>query len=289
MPVPSLPTFMLAPADAAPWRANLDLWFDRDTRGTVLVRRRHSGPLQVQKALYPEGSAVCHVTILHPPGGMVGGDRLQISASGQGGSHALLTTPGAGKWYRSVAGRAEQRLRFELQDDAILEWLPRENILFDASQACMSLDVHLSARARFLGWEILCFGRRACGEQWRHGSLQLDTRVLRAGRALWIERAVLNAGGGFAASAAGLAGCSVSATFLAAGFEAQPDLLQACRELAVPGDASRRGLTWIPGVLLARYLGDSSEDVFLWFSALWSLLRPRLLGRAATRPRLWAC
>ncbi len=291
MPVQSLTTFMSGPvaADGAPWQASLELRFAQAGQRTALVRRSHRGPLQVQKALYPEGPGICHVTVLHPPGGIAGGDRLQISATATGGAHALLTTPGATKWYRSINGRAAQQLAFKLDDDAILEWLPRENILFDASQAGMAMDVHLSARARFLGWEILCFGRRASGEHWRHGSLQLDTRVLREGRPLWIERAALDAAGGFGESIVGLAGCSVSATFIAAGFEAQPDLLQACRELGATGAASRRGMTWIPGVLIARYLGDSSEDAFAWFSALWSLVRPRLLGCAATRPRLWAC
>lgn len=272
-----------------PWSAMLELRFDHDAHRTALVHRRHAGPLQVQKALYPEGPDICHVTVLHPPGGIAGGDQLDISAGARGRSHAVLTTPGATKWYRSIAGRAAQRLAFTLEDAATLEWLPRENILFDASDVSLGMDLELSADARFLGWEILCFGRTASGETWRHGALRVTTRVRRAGRLVWAEHADVDAGGGFAASPVGLAGCSVSATLLAAGFDAQPDLLHACRALVTPGDLSRSGLTWASGVLVARYLGYSSEDAFAWFTALWSLLRPGLLGCAALRPRLWAC
>jgi urease accessory protein len=280
---------VLAPPAVSPWHASLDLRFDQRADRTALVHRRHAGPLQVQKALYPEGPGICHVAVLHPPGGIAAGDCLNISIAAAGNSHAVLTTPGATKWYRSVRGVAEQRLRFTLDGDSVLEWLPRGNIFFDAAQAAMSLELRLSARARFLGWEILCFGRRASGEHWRRGHLRLDTRVLQEGRTLWSERADLAADSGFATSPVGLAGFTVSATFLAAGFEADAHLLQACRELSAGDDVARRGVTWLSGMLIARYLGDSSEHAFAWFTALWSLLRPALLGLAAQPPRLWAC
>ncbi|MGC1388599.1 MAG: urease accessory protein UreD, partial [Steroidobacteraceae bacterium] len=293
MPTPSLAMFPQPPsvprggegdADppvseaAAAWRANLELRFATRAHRTVLVHRRHKGPLQVQKALYPEGPGICHVVLLHPPGGIAGRDRLNIRAAAERDSHVLMTTPGATKWYRSAGGEAEQRLQFALERNSVLEWLPRENIFFDACNAVMSTEIRLSSNARFLGWEILCFGRRASGERWRRGNLRLGTRVLREGRVTWAEHAQLAAGSGFAESPVGLAGFSVSATFLAAGFAADAALLRRCRTLAVP-DGSRHGITWLPGTLCARYLGDSSEEAFGWFTALWALLRPALLGR----------
>ncbi len=274
---------------SAAWQASLELRFALRAERTALVHRRHEGPLQVQKALYPEGPGICHVALLHPPGGIAGRDRLNIRCATGQNSHALLTTPGATKWYRSAGGAAAQHLQFALQGDSVLEWLPRENILFDACKAAMSTEIRLAARARYLGWEILCFGRRASGEQWRRGDLRLDTRILREGRIAWAEHAQLTAGSGFGDSPVGLAGFSVSATFLAAGFEANAALLQQCRALALRDEGSRHGVTWLPGMLCARYLGDSSEEAFGWFTALWTLLRPALLGRVAQVPRLWAC
>src|ERR1035441_9406418 len=119
-----------------------------------LVHRRHEGPLQVQKALYPEGPGICHVALLHPPGGIAGCDRLNIRGAADQNSHTVLTTPGATKWYRSAGGTAEQRLQFALDGNSVLEWLPRENILFDGCKAAMSTEISLSAGARCLRWGL---------------------------------------------------------------------------------------------------------------------------------------
>jgi urease accessory protein len=245
--------------------------------------------LQVQKALYPEGPRICHVTVLHPPGGIAAGDSLTVSARVECDSHACLTTPGATKWYRCPNGEARQQLRFSVAAGGVLEWLPRENILFDASQAVMNLDVELAPAAHFLGWEILCFGRRASGEEWRRGGLKLRSSVSRSLRPLWRERALVAAGGGFASSAVGLAGYSVSGTLVCAGSDVGSSLLAECRAVARREGDARSGITTLPGVLVARYLGHSSQDAFGWFSGIWKVLRPALLGATATAPRLWAC
>ena len=271
------------------WHANLALSFAHAAGRTRLASKAHSGPLQIQKALYPEGAAICHVTVLHPPGGIADGDRLCVSARLDHDSRVCLTTPGASKWYRCQRGEAEQRLHFSVGAGAVLEWLPRENILFDASQVRMSLDVELQPDGKFLGWEILCFGRRASQERWQRGGLRLRSTVSRAGRALWSERAQICAGSGFETSPIGLAGYSVSGTLLCAGSDIDASLLRACRGSEPRTADSRAGVTSLPGVLLARYLGHSSEEAMQWFTSLWQLLRPALFGVTATAPRLWAC
>ena len=76
------------------WRAELALDYRLQDGRTVLARR-HRGPLQVQKALYPEGQGLCHTLLIHPPGGIAGGDSLSIDVAVQSGAQALITTPGA--------------------------------------------------------------------------------------------------------------------------------------------------------------------------------------------------
>src|SRR5262245_64528023 len=98
----------------ASWRAELALEFERRAGRSVLARRRHDGPLVVQKPLYPEGGEVCHTIVVHPPGGIAGGDDLSISAAVAEGAAALLTTPGAAKWYRSAGPWAAQRVLFDV-------------------------------------------------------------------------------------------------------------------------------------------------------------------------------
>src|SRR5438094_9519722 len=111
---------------AASWKARLSLSFARDGNRSVLAGRSHEGPLVVQKPLYPEGGAICHAIVVHPPGGIAGGDELALSATVGDGAAALLTTPGAAKWYRSAGPWAKQSVAFDVE--GTLEWLPQETI-----------------------------------------------------------------------------------------------------------------------------------------------------------------
>lgn len=267
----------LAEPVAQSWKAELGLAFECRAGRTVLAERRHDGPLVVQKPLYPEGGDVCHAIVVHPPAGMAGGDELALNARAASGAHALLTTPGAGKWYRSAGPWAAQNLRFEVA--GALEWLPQETIVFDGARAQLDTEIRLQGEARYLGWEILCLGRTGSGEKFGRGELRLSTRVLREGKLLWLERGRIDGGGALLDSPAGLQGQPVCATLVAsgAGFD-----LAACR--AVEGIS----MTQLPGVLVARYLGASSEQAKRLFAQLWAVLRPALFGRDARAPRIWS-
>jgi urease accessory protein len=262
---------------AASWKARLSLSFARDEYRSVLAERSHEGPLVVQKPLYPEGDAVCHAIVVHPPGGIAGGDELALDVRAAQGSHALLTTPGAGKWYRSAGPRAQQSLSFEVE--GTLEWLPRETIVFDGAQASLECTVELRNDARYIGWEVLCLGRGGSGERFENGEIRLEQRISRDGRLLWLERGRIEGGGRIMSSSAGLAGRSVCGTMVAAA----PVVDDNYRKEA----PACLALTVLPGVLIARYLGDSSEEAMRAFAALWSLLRPAIAGRVAVEPRIW--
>jgi urease accessory protein len=269
----------LAEPVAQSWKAGLRLAFERRGARTVLAERQHDGPLVVQKPLYPEGEAVCHAIVVHPPAGMAGGDELELGVRATAGAHALLTTPGAGKWYRSAGPEASQRLRFDV--DGALEWLPQETIVFDAARARLETEVRLRGESRYLGWEILCLGRTGSGETFERGELRLSTKVYRDGRLLWLERGRLEGGGALLDSPAGLQGKPVCATLIAASAFSTIDLA-ACRQV------ESLAVTQLPGVLVARYLGNSSEQAKQLFSRLWALLRPALFGLEAHAPRIWS-
>ncbi|MEG0885447.1 MAG: urease accessory protein UreD, partial [Janthinobacterium sp.] len=119
------------------WQAQLRLGFALHDGVSRLVERTHSGPLRVQKPLYPEGDAVCHAIIIHPPGGVVGGDQLAVDATVGEGARALLTSPGAAKWYRANGHVSGQHVVLRAGSGAAIEWLPQESIFFD--QACVRL------------------------------------------------------------------------------------------------------------------------------------------------------
>jgi urease accessory protein len=163
------------------WRAQLDLEFSKSNNRTILRHRKHFGPLQVQKPFYPEINGTCHVYILHPPGGVVGGDRLNISIDVDSNAHALITTPAAGKFYRSAGPIAVQKQIIKVASKAILEWFPSENILFSGSKAQIQTKVELAHDSHFVGWEILCLGRPASEEIFSQGELDQRFEVKRRG------------------------------------------------------------------------------------------------------------
>jgi urease accessory protein len=271
------------------WQAELSLAFECRGERSVLAGNSHRGPLRVQKALYPEGDGVCQTILLHPPSGIAGGDHLNISADIGAGTHAQLTTPGAGKWYRTAGPEASQSIVFNVGDGATLEWLPQETIVFDGARARMETHVALATSSRYIGWDILCLGRSAAGERFAHGRYDLFYRVDRNRRPIWIERGGFDGNDPMLSSPAGWAGATVCGTLLCS-FPELPQqaaaLLEACRKI-IPADGANHGLSALPGILVARYLGNSGEAARLWFAELWAILRPVCCGRPAVIPRIW--
>jgi urease accessory protein len=269
----------------AAWEAQLALRFEHSGARTILAGRHHSGPLVVQKALYPEGDAVCHAVIVHPPGGIAGGDRLEIDAVLEPGAHALITTPGATRWYRSAGPEASQTARLKVAAGATLEWLPQETIFFEGCRARNRIEFEVEPGASLLAWEIVCLGRVRTSERFARGEAFQNLSLYVGGRLRWTERGRLVAGNRALGSSVGLGGHSVFGTLLASapGFDA--GLAAACRESIL---ASGEGaVTLLPDALVARFLGPSAESARDYFSALWRILRPALLRREGTEPRIW--
>ncbi|MGN7741265.1 urease accessory protein UreD [Pseudomonas sp. 22526] len=265
------------------WHAELELGYARFGDSTRPVQRRHKGPLRVQKHLYAEGPEVCQHIIVHPPGGIAGGDRLQIRASVDRDAWAQLTSPGAAKWYRA-AGPAYQTLELHVAAGASLEWLPQESIVFSAAQAELSTRIELQGDARLFYWDLVALGRPASDERFDLGHFQSHLDIRRDGQLLWHERQRIVGGDGLLDSPIGLDGQPVFATLLATG-EIDSQLLEHCRSLphAVRGD-----LTQLPGLLVARCLASEALLARAWLIDLWRLLRPALLGREALPPRIWS-
>jgi urease accessory protein len=266
----------------ASWKAHLALDFESRDRKTVLARKHADGPLVVQKPLYPEGPQPCHVIVVHPPGGIAGGDELTLEVKTDKNSSALLTTPGAGKWYRSAGPWASQRLSFAV--DGVLEWLPRETIVFDGALASLHLQVNLGSEACYIGWEVVCLGRTGSGEKFERGEIRIETKLNRSGKPLLLGLGTIEGGGRLMNSPAGLGGRTVFGTLIAASATLGEDLLTGCRK----GLPDCIALTLLPGVLVARYLGDSGEQAMQEFISLWKRLRPAIAGRPAVEPRIWS-
>jgi urease accessory protein len=271
------------------WEAHLRLEFSSpDAARTTLTRREHSGPLRVQKPLYPEGDRVCQAVIVHPPGGIAGGDRLEIGVAVEADAHALITTPGASKWYKANSRQARQDISLAVAHNAVLEWLPQETIVYNQADAVSTTTIELTGDALYLGWEILCLGRTAAGETFDAGRYRQNFSVRQNDALLWQERGTLEGGSPLLSAASGFAGAPVCATFLAAGKPVTQALLDAARAALAESDPGKHvALTRLPNLLGARYLGPSSEQAKQAWALLWAVLRPALTGRQAVTPRLW--
>jgi urease accessory protein len=267
------------------WHAALALHF-APAHGHTGCRHRHCGPLRMQKALYPEGPAVCHAVLLHPPGGIAGGDTLAISLDVASGAHALVTTPGAAKWYKANGRSAEQHVRLSVA--GTLEWLPQEAIVFDAARVRSSVDIELQGEATMIGWDITALGRRAMGERFGQGRYAQSIRLHHDGALLWHERTRLAGGDALLDSPIGLAGHHVFGCLWAAGpGVAALDLGALRAQLAEQADAAP--LTRLaPRLLVARTLAHSTLGARRALEAVWQALRPLLTGLPAHAPRLWA-
>ncbi|MFZ4757941.1 MAG: urease accessory protein UreD [Burkholderiaceae bacterium] len=287
------------PRDAdAGWRARLALRFATRGDTTVLADNRHHGPLRLIRAL-PLADGRCQAVIVHPPGGLVGGDTLELDVELEPRARVLCTTPGAQKWYRSAAGPARARTRIVLGDDAALEWLPQPAIVYDAARVDQTIAFELAPSARMIGWEALILGRAAMGERFATGALHQRLSLTVGGVARWAERVAADAGDRLFASPLGWSGRTVSCTVWAVAPAAVIDdtLRDAWREVLAQAcaDAAGRGARLIagasrptPGLLAARLLADDSEVAMRAAQALWTRARPGVLGAGSAAPRIWA-
>lgn len=268
----------------AGWPAALELTYAVVHGRTAPVHRRHEGPLRVQKH-FIDACGQCQHIVVHPPGGMAGGDRLCLDIRLESGADVLLTSPGAAKWYDGFGRRAGQLLTVSQHAGSLLEWLPQETILYAGSAVELDNRFQLHGDACLLAGEALCFGRPASGDRFQRGEWRQRGEIWRDKRLLWCERSLLAGGDPLLTSSAGMGGHSVLASLIWAGPTLPEDIHQAC--LALPC-AGRAAASQLPDVWLARFIGDSAEAAHDWLRACRDLIYPFSHGRAASRPRIWA-
>ena len=279
----------------ASWEASLRLAFARRGERTVLATCRHQGPLRVQKALYPEGEGVCPAVMLHPPAGIAGGDVLDINIELGADAHAVLTTPGATKWYKSLGRTATQRVAIRAETGARLDWVPQENIVFNQACPIIDLTLDLAPGATAIGWDATMLGRHAAGESWAEGRIVLRTALRCNGQPLWIESAAFDAQSPVLNATTGMAGFHVVGTLWAVGEGATEALAESMAEHLPYNDDLRAGVTCLtqdapglPNVLLLRVLARRPEDARALLAQTWLALREPMHGVAGRPLRLWS-
>lgn len=279
------------------WIASLQLNVALRATKTVLTHNQHYGPLRVQRPFYPEPNGCCHIYLLHPPGGLVLGDLLDISIGAQPAAHALVTTPSAGKLYgvQSFTERQRQHVKIQVEDAALMEWLPQETIVFDGANGCLDTHIDLVGTARAAAWDIVCLGRPAAKETFVSGSCRQNLTVRRNGAPLLVERNQFQGSSEMLTAPWGLNGASTLGTFILTltSEQSQLDFLrQGLTELSMQEAAQthphRWGVTQKGELLIVRYLGPSTRICRKGFEWAWHYLRPQLRAHLEpVTPRIW--
>jgi urease accessory protein len=273
-----------------PWHAQLQLDYRREAERTLL-HHLHDGPLRILKSLYPEGGAICHNVIVHPPGGLVGGDRLDIDLHLGSGAHALVSTPGATRFYSADEADALQQVTITLDAGARLEWLPLETIAHPGCRAHNRLSATLAEGAEMIGWDVTALGLPAAGQAFDHGLYR--QRIELPG--LWLEQATIDATDTrLLDSPLGLGGqrCLGSLWFASGTAftrDRREQLLEEVRAVAgqAPADVRAGATCPHPQVLVLRAVAPVVEPLMALFQQTWAALRPAAWGLPNTPPRIW--
>lgn len=274
-----------------PWHARLQLDY-RMEAGRCVGRFEHDGPLRILQSLYPEGDAICHNVVVHPPGGLVGGDTLEIAVRAREGAHGLITTPGASKFYRSDGDIALQTTRIQLDPGARMEWLPLESICYSGCLAQNRLRLELAPGSELIGWDVTALGLPEAGLPFDRGSLLQQLEL----PGQWLERGRIDsADARLMDGPLGLAGRRCLATlFLVAGSDLprprRDQALELARELIEADPLAATAGATAPGsrVVAVRVLAPLVEPALALLKAVRAAWRRSLWDLPATVPRTWA-
>ena len=272
------------------WHGSLELRY-RKRDGRTVVRDRHDGPLRVLKSLYPEGDDICHNVLVHPPGGMVGGDTLSIDIAIGPAAHALLTTPGATRFYRTTGAAAAQSVRAVVAATARLEWLPLETIAYSGCVAENRARFALEAGAEMVGWDVTALGLPASRQPFEQGCFEQAIEIagcwLDRGRVSGDDRRLLD-------SPLGWNGRRVLATlWFAAGSPLTDGRRDALLDVA-RSESQRHALNPRAGataphanVVVFRALADRVEPAMDLLRSIWVGWRRAAWRLEAAGPRVW--
>ena len=276
------------------WIARLNLDY-RLEAGRTVARFSHDGPLRILQSLYPEGDSVCHNVLVHPPSGLVGGDNLDMHVTVASGSHALVTTPGATRFYRSEAGLAAQQVHARIEDGARLEWLPLEALAYSGCDALNLARFELAPTAEIMVWDITALGLPHARQPFVKGRFQQHLEIPGTSGPIWLERGMVEAEDERLMNGAlGLAGQRCMATLVfAAGSAISPERAEAALEAARTA-IEKSPLRLLAGatqphpqVIVLRVLAPVVEPVMQLMRPAWAAWRERMWGLPGTVPRLW--
>ncbi len=234
---------------------------------------------------------MCHNVLVHPPSGLVGGDTLDIQVQVDAGAHALITTPGATRFYRSEQGLAQQKVSVALAPGAKLEWLPLESIAYSGCQALNQWVAQLSPGSALMAWDMLALGLPHANLAFEQGHYAQHLEI----KDMWLERAHLAASDErLLNSPLGLAGQRCMGTLVLAQGHAltEPErglALEVARQVCE--DSPLKAWSGVtspdPRIVVVRVLAPQVEAVFHLLKQVWLGWRADIWRMPTVPPRIW--
>jgi urease accessory protein len=273
------------------WRAELKLDYTRESQRSV-ARYLHQGPLRILQSLYPEGDQICHNVLVHPPGGLVGGDILDIQITVAEGAHGLISTPSATRFYKSGGQAALQQVVATLDPGARLEWLPLEAIAYNDCEATNRAVFNLAPSAELITWDVTALGLPSSNMAFTQGHFQQHIEI----SGVWLERGNIRGDDTrWLNSPLGLAGdkCIASLVF-ASGSTIEPQratqALEAARDVIETHPLRlQAGITCAhPQVIVLRVMSPLVEPTMDLLKKVWAVWRHTLWNLPSTPPRIWS-
>ena len=268
------------------WIAKLDLTYKNRDSKTLLTGKKHFGPLMVQKPFYPELNGTCHTYLIHPPGGIVGGDQLNLTANLGEKTHALITTPAATKFYRSNSNLALQHQEFNLDNAAILEWLPQETVYFNDALTSTKTKINCSSNNKVFAWEVQCLGLPAQKEYYTSGKCIQKFEIWKGDQPVLLEANRLIGGDTSLTSDWGLQNNNAIGTFIITSKD-DIDINELIQNIKDRHPNVIAEQTLIHDLFVIRAMSNYAEKLKDFFIEIWKTLRPQILGCEACSPRIW--
>jgi len=264
--------------------------------GSVVGRLYQQSPL---RALFPrpEWGEPFTAVLVNSSGGIVGGDRLEVTLEATESASLMVTGQAAEKVYRSTGRIAEATTTLIAGPGSVIEFLPQGTIVYDGACFRRITTIRASLGSRVMAGEVLSLGRVERGERFTTGLLHDEWRIRVDDRLIWAdalhlsgaEEADKNVTGITPAlnSQAGFAGSPAYATFLYVATDANDQLKLTRRLLGDKPDTVRAGVTSFDGLIVARWLGANPAEVRRAFGMFWSRFRARAIGATERLPTIW--
>lgn len=260
------------------WKGFLLLIFKYKDKKTYLHTKKNFGPLLVQNIFYPE-KEICHVYILHPPGGIVGGDYLFIKTYLEKKSKVLITTPSASKFYKSNGKIANIKLKIYLEKDTFLEWLPQNNIFFPNSLVNIENNFFIHSQSKIILWETFCFNNfrnkknnksniTSSIKIWKKKFILLNEkiRLIQGNLSILFNKQILS---------------------MLIAIPADMNILKSIRKFNNINKNIIIGSTLIEDILIIRIIGNDNILIQKTMHSIWKKLRVKIMGVKPCIPRIW--